>query len=165
VTRTHGLHGPCACHTKIAQAERGAARRPNASRAFSYRYSPVLKKAPSCTADKRDVLIVKADRQEPLVVVRLSLAAARRQILETTFDELIRPDSHKRFADMPLAAMNANAVEVLRDRKLATPEAANGRIKAMRQVFKWGVVKGYAPLRLFHGCERKCQRRIGLSAA
>ena len=47
---------------------------------------------------------------------------------------------------MPLAKMNANAVEVMRDRKLATPEAANGRIKAMRQVFKWGVVKGYAPL-------------------
>jgi integrase len=41
--------------------------------------------------------------------------------------------------------MNANAVEVLRDRKLATPESANGRIKAMRQVFKWSVVKGYAP--------------------
>jgi integrase len=69
----------------------------------------------------------------------------RRQILEATFDELIRPDSQKRFADMPLAKMDANAVEVLRDRKLATPEAANGRIKAMRQVFKWGVVKGYAP--------------------
>src|SRR5262249_50500235 len=69
----------------------------------------------------------------------------RRQILEATFDELIRPDSEKRFADMPLVKMNANGVEVLRDRKLATPEAANGRIKAMRQVFKWGVVKGYAP--------------------
>lgn len=70
----------------------------------------------------------------------------RRQILEATFDELIRPGSDKRFAHMPLAKMNANAVEVLRDRKLATPEAANGRIKATRQVFKWGVVKGYAPL-------------------
>jgi integrase len=69
----------------------------------------------------------------------------RRQILEATFDELIRPDSDKQFADMPVAKMNANAVEVLRDRKLTTPEAANCRIKAMRQVFKWGVVKEYAP--------------------
>ena len=41
--------------------------------------------------------------------------------------------------------MNANAIEVLRDRKLSTPEAANGRVKAMRQVFKWGVAKGHAP--------------------
>jgi integrase len=68
----------------------------------------------------------------------------RRQILEATFDELIRSDSDKRFADMPLAKMNANAVEVLRDRKLGAPEAANGRIKAVRQVFKWATVKGYA---------------------
>ena len=26
VTRTHGLHGPCACHIKIAQGARRAAR-------------------------------------------------------------------------------------------------------------------------------------------
>jgi integrase len=70
----------------------------------------------------------------------------RRQILEATFDELIRPDSDKRFADMPLAKMNPNAVEVLRDRKLKMPEAANIRVKAMRQVFKWAVGKGYAPI-------------------
>ena len=70
----------------------------------------------------------------------------RRQILEATFDEPIRPHSEKRFADMPLAKMNANAAEVLRDRKLSTPESANMRIKAMRQVFKWAVAKGYAPV-------------------
>jgi integrase len=68
----------------------------------------------------------------------------RRQILEATFDELVRPGSDKRFADMPLAKMDSHAVEVLRDRKLSTPEAANGRIKAMRQVFKWAVAKRYA---------------------
>ena len=69
----------------------------------------------------------------------------RRQILEATFEEPIRPNSDKRFADMPLAKMNAQAIEVLRDRKLSTPESANGRIKAMRQVFKWAVAKGYTP--------------------
>ena len=42
--------------------------------------------------------------------------------------------------------MDANAVEVLRDRKLKTPEAANMRVKAMRQVFKWAVAKGHAPI-------------------
>jgi hypothetical protein len=69
----------------------------------------------------------------------------RRQILEGTFDEPIAPKSDRCFRDFPLAKMNANAIEVLRDRKLSTPEAANGRVKAMRQVFKWGVAKGHAP--------------------
>jgi integrase len=69
----------------------------------------------------------------------------RRQILESTFDEPIAPKSERFFRDFPLVKINANAVEVLRDRKLSTPEAANGRVKAMRQVFKWGVAKGHAP--------------------
>ena len=37
--------------------------------------------------------------------------------------------------------MTADAIEVLRDRKLAFPEAANGRIKAIRAVFKWATRK------------------------
>jgi integrase len=69
----------------------------------------------------------------------------RRQILDDTFDEPIAPKSDRFFRDFPLAKMNASAVEVLRDRKLSTPEAANGRVKAIRQVFKWGVAKGHAP--------------------
>lgn len=69
----------------------------------------------------------------------------RRQILEGTFDEPIAPKSERSFRDFPLAKMTANAVEVLRDRKLSTPEAANGRVKAIRQVLKWGVAKGHAP--------------------
>ena len=36
----------------------------------------------------------------------------RRQILEATFEEPIRPNSDKRFADMRLAKMNAQAIEV-----------------------------------------------------
>ena len=31
-THAHGLYGPCACHTKLAQLERGAARRCQARR-------------------------------------------------------------------------------------------------------------------------------------
>ena len=37
--------------------------------------------------------------------------------------------------------MTADAIEVLRDRKLAFPEAANGRIKAIRAIFKWAIRK------------------------
>ncbi|MFL5240377.1 MAG: tyrosine-type recombinase/integrase [Rhizomicrobium sp.] len=68
----------------------------------------------------------------------------RRQILESTYDEPIAPGSPKFFRDMPLARMTADAVEVLRDRKLEFPEAANSRVKAIRQVFKFGVRKKYA---------------------
>jgi integrase len=41
--------------------------------------------------------------------------------------------------------MTEDAVEVLRDRKIQTPEAANARLKAIRQVFKFGVKKKLAP--------------------
>jgi hypothetical protein len=35
--------------------------------------------------------------------------------------------------------MGTDAVEVLRDRTIATPEAANGRVKAMGKAFKFGM--------------------------
>ena len=70
----------------------------------------------------------------------------RRMILEATFDEPIAPGSAKLFRDFPLSRMMAEAVEVLRDRKIYTPESANARLKAMRQVFKWGVKKKLAPI-------------------
>jgi len=68
----------------------------------------------------------------------------RRQILEATFDEPIAPGSLKFFRDFPLSRMTTDAVEVLRDRKIDTPESANARVKAMRQVFKFGVKKKLA---------------------
>ena len=69
----------------------------------------------------------------------------RRQILEATYDEPITPVSSKFFRDFPLSRMTADAIEVLRDRKIDTPESANARVKAMRQVFKFGVKKKFAP--------------------
>ena len=69
----------------------------------------------------------------------------RRQILEATFDERIAPGSLKFFRDFPLSRMTTEAAEVLRDRKIDTPESANARIKAMRQVFKFGVKKKLTP--------------------
>jgi len=65
----------------------------------------------------------------------------RRGILEATFDEPIAPGSPRFFRDMPLSHMTADAIEVLRDRKIALPEAANGRVKAIRGVFKWAARK------------------------
>jgi integrase len=65
----------------------------------------------------------------------------RRGILEATLDEPIAPGSLRFFRDMPLSRMTANEVEVLRDRKLAFPESANSRVKAIRAVFKWAARK------------------------
>jgi integrase len=69
----------------------------------------------------------------------------RRGIIEATFDEPIAPGSPRFFREMPLTRMTEDAVEVLRDRKIHTPEAANARLKAIRQVFKFGVKKKLAP--------------------
>ncbi len=45
----------------------------------------------------------------------------------------------------PYARMETKHVRLqIRDPKRATPEAANGRVKALRQVFKWAVEVGYA---------------------
>lgn len=65
----------------------------------------------------------------------------KRLILEGTLDEPIAPGSSKFFRDFPLSKMGSDAIEVLRDRKLASPEAANGRVKAIRGIFKWAVRK------------------------
>ena len=65
----------------------------------------------------------------------------RRGILEATFDEPIAPGSPRFFRDMPISRMTTDAIEVLRDRKLAFPEGANNRVKAIRAVFKWAVRK------------------------
>jgi integrase len=69
----------------------------------------------------------------------------RRQVLEATYDEPIAPGSPRLFSEMPLSKMTADAVEVLRDRKLEFPEAANARVKAVRQVFKFGLRRKFAP--------------------
>lgn len=61
----------------------------------------------------------------------------RKQILEHTWDEPIKPGATRKFADMPLDRFDLAAVYVLRDRKATLKEAANSRVKALRQVLAW----------------------------
>jgi hypothetical protein len=65
----------------------------------------------------------------------------RRAILEATFAEPTKPGAPTTFSEFPLIRMTAKAIMVLRDRKADTPEAANGRVKAIRQVFAFGVLE------------------------
>ncbi len=64
----------------------------------------------------------------------------RRQILESCWAEPTKPGSPRLFEDMPITACNAKSIRVLRDRKAEKPEAANSRVKALRQVFAWAVL-------------------------
>jgi hypothetical protein len=53
--------------------------------------------------------------------------------------ELIAPGASENLGDCPLSRFNMEAVGILRDRKAATPEAANNRVKRLRAVFKWAL--------------------------
>lgn len=63
----------------------------------------------------------------------------RRQILQSCLDEPVREDKPNgpKFGAMPLMRVSAKSIAVLRDRKRDKPEAANGRVKAIRSVFTW----------------------------
>jgi integrase len=65
-----------------------------------------------------------------------STRAKRRAILDGICRE---------YGTRPFARMETRHVRLqIRDPKAATPEAANGRVKALRQVFKWAGEVGYA---------------------
>ena len=68
-----------------------------------------------------------------------STQTTRRRILESTFDEPLHPGAKQTFAEFPIARFSAEALSVLRDRKAHMPEAANGRVKAIRAVFAWAL--------------------------
>lgn len=63
----------------------------------------------------------------------------RRAILTRTFNEPTKPGSGALFSDMPVTAMSAKAIEVLRDRLIAVPAAANERVKAIRHVLAYAL--------------------------
>lgn len=66
-----------------------------------------------------------------------STQAVRSRILERTWAEPLRPGADHTFAEFPLDRLTTKALRVLRDRVADTPESANGRVKAIRAVFKW----------------------------
>ena len=68
-----------------------------------------------------------------------STQVVRRRILESMCQEPIAPGGAQTFADFPLARFGRKAVRILRDRKADLPWAANGRLKAIRRLFKWAL--------------------------
>jgi integrase len=65
----------------------------------------------------------------------------RRLVLEGVWAEPTQPGSDLTFGAVSYPHITAKAVRVLRDRKLAAPESANARVKALRQVFAWAMTE------------------------
>ena len=62
--------------------------------------------------------------------------AKRRAIIESMMLEPVKPGGARLFAGMPLELLDADNVQVLRDRKKSTPFAADERLKVLRQIFE-----------------------------
>lgn len=66
----------------------------------------------------------------------------RRGILDNICQsEVDTPAGRMRRGDLPFADMRAKHVRAVRDEKIGLPEAANSRLKALRQVFAWALVE------------------------
>ena len=68
-----------------------------------------------------------------------STQRARRRILESCVAEPIARGARETFGDFPLKRLTGKALRVLRDRKAHLPEAATGRLKALRRMFSWAL--------------------------
>jgi len=67
----------------------------------------------------------------------------RKEHLEATFDEPLKPGSEVTYKHFPLEKLTTKALRVLRDRKMDTPEQANSLVKHLRAVCKYGIKNDY----------------------
>jgi integrase len=58
-------------------------------------------------------------------------------IIEHMLAEPVHPGATAIFRDFPLHRLTPKAMRALRDRKVGKPGAANGRVRALRGIFKW----------------------------
>lgn len=65
--------------------------------------------------------------------------ATRKNILRSCFAEPKKPGETTRIGDCPLAALTPQHIQVLRDRKIDAPGAANNRLKYLSALFAWAV--------------------------
>ncbi|MCO4316299.1 site-specific integrase [Phyllobacterium sp. 21LDTY02-6] len=70
----------------------------------------------------------------------------RRSIIDAMLLEPISETDKRIFAAMPISALDADNIAVLRDRKKQTPFAADERLKVLRQIFEAGIKTKPAPL-------------------
>lgn len=76
-----------------------------------------------------------------------STRRVRRSILDNICEsEVDTPSGRMRRGDLPYAEMRAKHVRGVRDEKIGFPEAANSRVKALRQVFTWALNEEHVAL-------------------
>ena len=74
-------------------------------------------------------------KSDPFAALDATTQAKRRQIIDSMLLEPVKKGGADIFADMPIPRMTADNIRVLRDRKAATPFAADERLKILRQMF------------------------------
>lgn len=80
-------------------------------------------------------LCVTYKQTDAFTSLAIETQTKRTQIMDAMCLEPIKPDSDKIFAFKPLSTFSSSDIQVLRDRKKATPFAADERLKILRQVF------------------------------
>lgn len=79
---------------------------------------------------------------------------ARRRIIMTMTKEPLRPGSSVTFGAEKAKNIGKRHIEILRDRKADSPNAANERLKILSQVFKMGVSRGWVDANHVRDVER-----------
>lgn len=75
-------------------------------------------------------------RSDAYKMLDITTRTKRRQIIDSMLLEPVIPGEARIFASMPLFALDVENITILRDRKAATPFAADERLKILRQIFE-----------------------------
>lgn len=84
-------------------------------------------------------LWLEYERSREFRSLEQSTQRVRQNVIEKCLAEPIRPGAKETYGDCPLGQLTAKAIKVLRDRKADFPNAANGRLKAIRQMISWAI--------------------------
>ncbi len=64
-------------------------------------------------------------------------------MLAKVLDELLVPGKSLTFRSCPVKSLTRKHIVTLRDRKVDMPNAANNRLRYLKQMFVWAVDNGY----------------------
>jgi integrase len=101
---------------------------------------PVARKAPATKKGTVRALLEAYAASEEYKLLDQTTRKVRRAILEGVCEEPHRDNRRFSYGECPVERLTVQDVRAIRDRKgVALPEAANGRVKALRQLFSWGI--------------------------
>lgn len=113
---------------------------------------PFKSKTPAIAPTSLRWLVINYIKSANFQTLGLSTQTARRGILEAICQS--RTEKGLVRADLPFKRMRARHVRAIRDEKIGLPEAANGRVKALGQVFDWALKNDHVEVDPTVGVER-----------